>query len=169
MRLTETLLNRLATFLIILSMSSCSTNKIKDDNNFYDDFDLDIVHQNDWVMSDDILYFINEHRIHEGKKPLIKDTLYATAYAVKHSQYMISKSDVNHDLFFLRSNGLKAKGAIRVSENVAYGYTSAQSVVNAWLNSESHKKVIESDYSNIGFGVLKSLDDKYYFTTLFYK
>ena len=155
-------------FYVLLSVLSCTANKVMDDN-MYTSIDLSLVNQNDWTMSDDILYLINMHREEEAKRPLIKDSLYASAYAVKHSKYMISTGNASHDYFYLRSDELKNKGAIHVSENIAYGYASAQSVVNAWLKSEPHRKIIEGDYYNIGFGVLKSLDNKYYFTTLFYK
>ncbi|MDO5968917.1 CAP domain-containing protein [Flavivirga aquimarina] len=156
---------------IIMSVLSCTTDKMEDNNlGLYNDIDLALVNENDWNMSNTILDLINKHRSEKGKSILKKDTLYATAYAVKHSKYMISTDNVSHDFFYFRSNGLKSKGVIDVSENVAYGYSSAQTVVNAWLKSEAHREVIEGDFSNIGFGVLKSsLKDRYYFTTLFYK
>ncbi|MDD7886250.1 CAP domain-containing protein [Flavivirga sp. 57AJ16] len=150
-----------------LYIFSCTT--VENMDNDYN-IDLALVNQNNWSMSNDILYLINQYRAKEGKSVFVKDTLYATAYAVKHTKHMISTNNVSHDYFYYRSNGLKDKGAIKVSENVAYGYSSANSVVNAWLGSESHRKVIEEDYSNVGFGVLKSLsNNRYYFTMLFYK
>lgn len=160
-------LNVLVFFYVISFLLSCTSDNVLG-KNLYSNLDLTLVEQNDWTISNDILHLINNHRVKEGKTILLKDTLYATAYAVKHSKYMISKASISHDYFYLRSDGLKQKGAIRVSENLAYGYTSAQSVVNAWLKSTPHKKVIEGDYLKIGFGVLKS-DDKLYFTTLYYK
>lgn len=145
---------------------SCSTDEINNSS----DIDLSLVNENNWIMSNNILNYINDYRLQNDLNLLIKDSSYATAYAVSHSKYMIETQSVNHNNFFVRSNGLKNRGAIKVSENVAYGYTSAQSVVNAWLNSQEHKEIIEGDFTNIGFGVIKSeLNNKYYFTTIYYK
>ncbi len=157
----------------IIALISCTTENMtdnNDDSNLYHNIDLDIVNLNDWTMSNEILSLINSHRSKNGLSPLIRDTSYASAYAIKHSLFMIENNEASHNLFFLRSNELKSKGAVSVSENVAYGYTSAESVVKAWLKSESHKKIIEGDFTNIGFGVLQSPENnKYFYTTLFYK
>ncbi|MFI1770603.1 CAP domain-containing protein [Thalassobellus citreus] len=155
---------------IVISLAYCTANKItNNDLKIYNNIDLSLVNENNWEVSNDILYYINQHRIKIKKKILTKDTLHATACAVMHTKYMIEEVRVCHDYFFSRSDALKKIGATRVSENVAYGYTSAESVVNAWLKSEAHRIVIEGDYSNIGFGVLKSPNNNYYYTTLFFK
>jgi len=131
--------------------------------------DINLAEQNDWIISNEILNLINEHRIKQGRFPLIKDSLYATAYAVDHSNYMIANKLINHNNFLIRSQGLKSRGATRVSENIAYAYHSASSVLKAWLNSDSHRNTLEGDFTHIGFGVLRSPEQKYYFTLLLYK
>jgi uncharacterized protein YkwD len=121
-------------------------------------------------MSEDILDHINDYRLEKNLNILSVDSSFATAYAVSHSKYMIETQSINHNNFFIRSNGLKQKGAISVGENVAYGYSTAESVVNAWLNSEGHREMIIGDFTNIGFGILKSeTNNKFYYTTIFYK
>lgn len=152
----------------IASLISCSVDNIEDLSN--NNIDLSVISENNWEMSNEILGLINTHRIELGLNSLIKDSSYASAYSVMHSKYMIETQSVNHNNFFIRSNGLKEKGAISVAENVAYGYSNAESVVNAWLNSEGHKQVIEGDYTHLGFGILTSdTNNRIYFTTLFYK
>lgn len=141
-------------FFIIAFSISCTSEEINDNNDT--NIDLSLVTENDWLMSEDILFLINKHRTENSLNSLVKDSAYATAYAVKHSKYMIETQSVNHNNFFIRSNGLKERGAVNVSENVAYGYSSPESVVNAWLNSEGHREVIEGDFTSIGFGVIKS-------------
>ena len=69
----------------------------------------------------------------------------------------------------MRSEALKSKGAITVGENVAYGYNSAEDVVTAWLNSTSHRNIIEGNFTHSGFGVIAAQGNRYYFTQLFYK
>ena len=51
---------------------------------------------------------------------------------------MIEVDNVSHDNFFQRKQSLQTNASANiVSENVAYGFNSAESVVNAWLNSPS--------------------------------
>lgn len=153
---------------IITVFLSCSLQEINNDIDI--SIDLSLVEENDLIMSNSILNYINEHRAEQNLIPLKIDSLYASAYATQHTKYMIETKTVNHHNFYTRSNSLKARGAIRVSENVAYGFSSAQSVTNAWIASEDHKKVIEGDYTHIGFGILRSeTSRKYYYTTLFVK
>ncbi len=131
--------------------------------------DLNLANETDWEMADEILRLVNEHRASLGLTEIEKDQQYASAYAVDHTQYMIDMKQINHDNFGKRSQALKEKGAITVGENVAYGYTDAETVVIAWLNSPSHKKIIEGKYTHSGFGVMKSPQGRYYFTQLFYR
>ncbi len=132
--------------------------------------DLNLVNENNWQYSEEIFQLINQYRLSINKTPLVMDSLYATAYAVDHSRYMIETVSVNHNNFIIRSEGLKNQGASKVGENIAFGYYSANSVFNAWLNSESHLKIIEDSYTHVGFGILKSSkNNKYYYTLLFYE
>lgn len=152
----------------IASFISCTVQDINTDYNT--SVDLSLVNENDWIMTEGVLERINDYRLENNLNMLYIDSLFATAYAVKHSKYMIETQSINHNNFFIRSNGLKQKGAISVGENVAYGYSTAESVVNAWLNSEGHREMIIGDFTNIGFGILKSeTNNKFYYTTIFYK
>ncbi|GAL68960.1 CAP domain-containing protein [Jejuia pallidilutea] len=90
--------------------------------------------------------------------------------AFSHTDYMVDTQTVSHANFFTRSNYLKSKaGAKSVSENVAYGYSSAESVVGAWLRSESHKNNIEGDFTYFDVSAEKDINDKWYFTNIFIK
>ncbi len=131
--------------------------------------DLNLAQETDWRMADEILVRINEHRTSIGLSEIIKDQQYASAYAVDHTQYMIDIERINHDNFSVRSKALKDRGAKVVGENVAFGYTTAEAVVTAWLNSEGHREIIEGNYTHSGFGIMKSSKGKYYFTQLFYR
>ena len=88
----------------------------------------------------EIMELINAHRISEGLNPLNSLDL-IKSQTFNHNDYMIDQNEVSHDNFFTRRNFLMNNaGAQRVSENVAYGYSSAQAVVNAWLNSEGTQR-----------------------------
>lgn len=153
---------------IFLITTSCSEG-FKEEYFNTNNIDLSLVNENNWEYSEEIFQLINAHRISIGKTQLLTDSLFATAYAVEHSKYMIETKTVNHDNFNMRYQGLINQGANNVGENVAFGYNSANSVFNAWLNSEHHRYIIEYNYTHVGFGVIKSsFNDKYYYTLLFY-
>lgn len=158
--------------LIVLTMlvvfASCSKDEMDQNDVVNQDIDLSIVIKNDVQMSQDILDLVNDHRQSLGLKSLVMDQAYASAYAVEHTDYMIELSQINHDNFHIRSKALKDRGALRVGENVAYGYEDAASVVNSWLNSPSHREIIEGNYTHSGFGVFKNEKNRYFFTQLFY-
>ena len=52
---------------------------------------------------------------------------------------------------------------------MAYAYSSSESVVNAWLNSDGHRDVIEGDYTDFDVSAEKDADGKWYFTNIFIK
>ncbi len=153
---------------LLFGLLSCSTNDIEQ-STLQGKIDLALLNENEWDLSNDILNFINVHRVNRGKNIIAKDSSYATAYAVQHSKYMVATNSVNHNNFFIRSKALKEKGAMEVSENIAYGYSSAETVVKAWLKSDAHREVIEGNFSHIGFGIVKSLENRYYYTTIYYR
>lgn len=127
---------------------------------------VELTHKKEFA--DEILTRINEHRTSKGLNP-VETHLLSQNEAVKHSQYMIAQSAISHDNFFDRSDYLKAHGAARVGENVAFGYHSAQELVDAWLASEGHRKTIEGNYTHTGVGVLESNGGQTYFTHIFIK
>lgn len=44
-------------------------------------------------------------------------------------------------------------------ENLAYGFSNASQVVSAWMNSPEHRQnILNSSFSNVGFGVASSTD-----------
>jgi len=154
--------------VLMFAVTSCS----KDDSIATEEanytIDLNLAQETDWQIADEILVLINEHRASIGLSAIQRDQQYASAYAVEHTKYMISVDHINHDDFSIRSAALKDRGASRVGENVAYGYTTAASVVNAWLNSPAHKDIIEGNYTHSGFGVLQDSKGTFFFTQLFY-
>lgn len=117
----------------------------------------------------EILELINTHRIHNGLNPLNNhNTIKAVAYT--HTDYMVEVDNVSHDNFFQRKNSLvQNASATNVSENVAYAFSSAESVVNAWLNSEGHRANIEGDFTDFDVSAEKNSEGKWYFTNIFIK
>ena len=156
--------------LLCLVITSCSKEDSVENEAAKYEIDLASAQKNDNQMSVEILELINIHRASLGLGTLQMDNQYASAFAVDHTEYMIEKEQINHDNFSYRSEGIKYyDNAKTVGENVAYGYDTAESVVNAWLNSPGHRENIEGNYSHTGFGVMKSDKGHSYITQLFYR
>ena len=149
-----------------LALSSCATDTITEDEiNGIDVLVAPRIKQ----IEIEIMELINAHRINVGLNPLNQhNTVKAVAYT--HTDYMVIANHVSHDNFFQRKQSLQANAnADLVSENVAYGFNSARSVVNAWLNSTSHKDNIEGDFTDFDVSAEQNSDGKWYFTNIFIK
>jgi uncharacterized protein YkwD len=82
---------------------------------------------------------------------------------------MAETGKVCHDNFAERHQKLVSTAQAKiVGENVGYGFTTAEGVVNAWLNSDEHRKLIEkTEYTHFGISTKKSVDGRNYFTQIF--
>jgi uncharacterized protein YkwD len=121
------------------------------------------------VIELEIMELINEHRISIGLTPLRNHNI-VKSVAFSHTDYMIEVNQVNHDNFFQRKSSLEQHAnASRVAENVAYSFNSAQSVVNAWLNSEGHRQTIEGDFTDFDISAEQNEQGRWYYTNIFIK
>src|SRR5690606_3717484 len=117
----------------------------------------------------EILELINTHRVALGLNVLQNMDL-IRSQTHTHTDYMAQTQAISHDYFYERSQFLKKyAGATKVSENVAYGYASAEGLVNAWIKSESHKVNMEGDFTNFDISDEKGTDGKWYYTNIFIK
>lgn len=118
----------------------------------------------------DIINLVNSHRLSNGLGELSLLNL-ATLEAQEHTAYMIQIGELNHDNFAQRHQNLVRNAEAKsVAENVAYGYRSARSVVNAWLNSEGHRRNIEnSEFTHFGISMKQDENGKPYYTNIFLK
>ena len=152
--------------LAVMSLLSCSTDNF-DDN--VDNLELSLVETQTKYIEVEILNLINDHILSLGLNAL-NDMNIVKSVAYSHTDYMVDNDVVSHDNFYTRSNYLKSNiGAKKVSENVAYGYGTAQGVVNAWIKSESHKANLEGDYTNFDISAEKNKDGRWYYTNIFIK
>ncbi|NMH89904.1 CAP domain-containing protein [Flavivirga algicola] len=152
--------------LAVFVLTSCTTDSIDDKT---DAVELNLVAQEAKDIEIDILELINDYRLSLGLNPL-NDMSVVKSVAFSHTDYMIDNDQVSHDNFYTRSNYLKANaGAKKVSENVAYGYSSAETVVKAWIKSEGHRGTIEGDFTNFDISAEKNDNGRWYFTNIFIK
>ena len=112
---------------------------------------------------------INDYRMSIGLDSLqVKDHL--SFKAEEHNKKMIENNLVSHNDFVSRSeNIIRVLGAKKVDENVGYNYQSPEGVLNGWLNSPEHKKIIEGDFNYFGISMRISPDGKKYYTNIFAK
>lgn len=151
----------------ICLLASCSTDEVNETNEIAN-LENEITVENNNAFSQEIFLLVNAHRETLDLPPFSNHNL-AKEEAINHTGYMIINNKVSHDNFFERSEYLKANGADAVSENVAYGYRTAQSVLEGWLNSDSHREAIEGDFTHTGISVAQTENGINYFTHIFLK
>ncbi|MCM5663033.1 CAP domain-containing protein [Galbibacter mesophilus] len=142
-------------------LSSCSADKTQDE--VYVGAPQ-IYHE----VEDEILLLINQHRISKNLVPLKKLEL-AKEQASNHCSHMLEANEVCHHFFGERERELKNNDAIAVGENVAFGFHTAEGVVNAWLKSNSHRRNIEGDFTASGISAIKDAEGNFYYTHIFVK
>lgn len=128
-----TVLKAIWCFLIGILGFSCTNEKIAEPLPF---IPQDAVH----LMSEDELYIfdhINSIRLEHGMLALRSDVQHYNIAAQRNLRNFeldtISHAGFAEDLAPLMTGGLV------VGENLAYGYTTADAAINAWMGSESHR------------------------------
>ena len=153
----------LAIVFTMMSCSSDSTDDVTADNTVIETYNYN-------ETETKLVTLINDYRTSKGLNTL-QVVNHISFKSQEHNEYMIDNNVVNHDYFEQRSNNIiKVLGAERVGENIAYNYTSAQSAMQAWLNSTGHKTNIEGDYTHIGISVsVDPVTGSKYYTNMFMK
>lgn len=111
-----------------------------------------------------VLELVNAHRASVGA-PAMKTSPTLTAAAVWKALHMAAYSYMSHDdpaPPVARTAGERLSACGYPSgwwgENIAYGYTTPETVVQGWLNSSGHRKNIENPtYRATGIGAARSV------------
>ena len=120
-------------------------------------------------ISNQILIELNLYRKSKGLSELSNNNT-ARFLALQHNDYQIALNDINHDNSQFRSCSIFKLEQVRsTGENVAFGFKTAKSVVQGWLDSPSHLANIEGDFSNVGIGTTKNENGILYYTNIFFK
>lgn len=106
-------------------------------------------------LADEVVSLVNDERSRNGCDPVDVDTR-LTAAAQEHSEDMNSRDYMSHHSpegegpgERSERHGYHAWGA----ENVAKGQTSAEQVMNAWMNSDGHRRnILNCGLESIGVG-----------------
>lgn len=100
----------------------------------------------------------NQRVMHD--RAILKKRICIDDFAERHARRMATEQRMYHqDLGPI----LKACKLSMVGENVAYGYSTGKSVVNAWMNSPGHRaNILNKDYRIDGVGAYKGKDGRWY-------
>lgn len=159
-----------ALLIVAFALFSCSQDEdgIYFDNNATQNEIVDLSKTSYTSLEADVLALVNQHRESIGLQPLTTLNL-VSGVAKGHTEYMIVVGEPNHDNFAQRSQQLMQQASAKsVGENVAYGYSTAQGVVNAWLNSPEHKAIIENpNYTHFGISTEANTENRNFYTNIF--
>jgi uncharacterized protein YkwD len=154
--------------LISTVLFSCS----KEDDGIYFDETIQF-DENNVTYSNlefEILELVNLHRQSLGLNELSTLNI-VSSVADGHTNYMIETGKISHDNFSQRAQALMDNAnAKSVAENVAYGYTTAEGVLNGWLNSVSHREAIENPhFTHFGISTESNNEGRNFFTQIYIK
>lgn len=118
---------------------------------------------------DQVVALVNEERAKVGAAPLKKsDPLSAAAKARAEetiSSFSHTRPDGREFHTMLDERGIDYRGC---GENIAMGYETPETVVEAWMNSEGHRaNILSEDFSSIGIGYMKDSQGQIYWVQLF--
>ncbi|MER3375644.1 MAG: CAP domain-containing protein [Allomuricauda sp.] len=156
---------------LALVVSMCSTSSIQEEEQEYTEAQLgnEKVTIDPVAMEQELLDLVNDHRSSIGEN-VLQNSPSSYKYAEEHNQYMISHNKLSHDNFNDRATKIAAEtNAVSVSENVARYYTSSEIILEAWLNSSSHKEAMEGDFTHTTLSVQLDKDGRPYYTQIFLK
>jgi len=107
-------------------------------------------------LEDQVVQLVNNERTSRGLNPLSSNWELARVARIKsedmyRNNYFSHQSPVYGSPFdMLRNFGISFSAA---GENIAYGQTTAQSVMNSWMNSSGHRaNILNSNFTQIGVG-----------------
>lgn len=150
-----------ALVLFACTLASCSKESVESTNI--------IEAENATIVEQELLGVVNDHRLSLGE-PALEFSEVAYEYANQHNDYMISKGSINHDNFSSRASKISSQvSAEFVAENVAKDFADAAEAFQGWLNSSSHRKTMEGDFSHTAVSVKINDAGDFYFTQIFFR
>ncbi len=116
-----------------------------------------------------VVALVNEERTKAGLLPLEKSDEVSSAAAVRAQELPSSFSHTRPDgsayRTVLEQIGIRYRSC---GENVAYGYSTPEAVMSAWMGSEGHRdNILNEGYTNIGVGYFMDSSGLGYWTQIF--
>ena len=126
----------------------------------------------DSTLATAVIKIVNTERAAAGCEPVTQDPALTQA-ALTHSEKMEAASTMSHQLpgeadLGTRFTAAGYSGWRLIGENVAYGYTSAASVMNGWMNSTGHKaNILNCSFDDIGVAAVTADNGTIWWTQTF--
>lgn len=122
------------------------------------------------ILAEEVTALTNERRMLAGCDTLTVEYELLVA-SVRQSHYMAATGDFSH--FGWRGSTLLARSRAAgyqdvAGENIAWGFSTAAEVVDAWMASPEHRaNIMNCGARAIGVGVQRSANGTYYWTQVF--
>lgn len=111
-----------------------------------------------------VITYTNKYRANYDRV-LLKSASCVDYYAERHAKWMAVNKTMKHQSM---SRILSACKLSRVGENIAYGFSSGQSVVAAWMKSTGHRaNILKSSYRLIGVGAYQDSRGRWWVSQVF--
>lgn len=119
--------------------------------------------------AEQVVDLVNQERAKVGlsKLTLDKNIEAAALVRAKETEVYFSHTRPNGSSFstVLKEHNVNYRGA---GENIAWGQTSPEAVMNAWMNSEGHRaNILNANFTKIGVGYYQNSAGRKYWTQLF--
>lgn len=119
--------------------------------------------------AEQVVKLVNEERAKAGLSALELDNRIASAALIRAQEIKTSFSHTRPDgrkfSTVLTDNGIRFMGA---GENIAWGQTSPEQVMNAWMNSDGHRaNILDANFTKIGVGHYQDAAGRHYWAQLF--
>lgn len=119
--------------------------------------------------AEQVVKLVNEERAKVGLHALKIDTEVSSAAMIRAQEIQTSFSHTRPDgrkfSSVLTDNNIRFTGA---GENIAWGQTSPEKVMEAWMNSEGHRaNILNAKFTKIGVGHLQNAAGRNYWVQLF--
>lgn len=125
--------------------------------------------QSNNVLTTEVVRLVNKERKQAGLAPLAVDSSIEAAAHIRAKEQQASFSHTRpngtHFKTVLKEQGISYQ---HTGENIAFGQTTPNEVVNDWMNSPEHRaNILSETYTTIGVGYHKGANDTPYWTQLF--
>ncbi|MDO7883528.1 cell wall-binding repeat-containing protein [Salinibacterium soli] len=115
----------------------------------------------------DVYTILNQQRAANGLGPLMTDPTLDNA-AWQWANYLATTGQFLHSSSEWRNSMIGGAGWINSGENIAAGYTSAQSVMTAWMGSAGHRaNILNPNYVGVGVAYVAGGPYGHYWVQIF--
>lgn len=155
-------------FFLAVAITSCNSPSVEDESELFEDTVQQTAIQISPIEAD-LFERVNDYRTTKGLNVLtFSDETYKLAQ--EHTQFMIIEDRISHDYFSDRAQEIaKVTNAVYVAENVAKEYPNAEMALQGWLDSDSHRKTIEGNFTHTVISIKENFEGKLFYTQIFFR